>query len=1034
MRFPFARPSVALLLLLTVTPGWSQESSSPFQPELVDAEFTSRNVRPGDPVAITLKFRNRGGRLAPTDYRVFLHFESPKGCENLRLNADHEPTEPTTSWPPGQIVIDGPQTVFLPKDLPEGEYHIHAGLFDHGGAAGRVLDTFAAGTIQVNAQAPAAADAAPNRLPPSVVAQRRIHLASRISPDDRVTLDHDTWQFDMASHSGAWSLLDKSTRVLWTSSPALPRFGRIVLTNGQQTCVYRIDRFDRVQAEKNSLKMVASPKFEGQPTGVDVTFTAEPDTNSGGLRLSYESTTSADWKVKQVRLLEDAFPVTAEEDGCLYVPYRLGIELNAAEAFPGNRSWTTYNNLSMAMCGAVNQGSALLIDWDQVDTRLTVHSTWHDLPMMPGRQAETMSLDIDAPSGSCTILPLGSGGYVEIAQAYRQFAEAKGWRTTWAQKREHFSSVDRIFGAADFKPFVFSRVLPSSRFNTSGKARTHLGFTFDEAAQCAEHWRNNLEIDRAYVVLAGWIEGGYDVRHPDPLPAAPECGGNEGLIDAAQRIRDCGYLFGLHDNYQDMYEDAASWGHQWLNKNAKGESKKGGNWNGGQAWQVCAIKQVELAARPETNLPKIAQLFGPTIYFIDTVFAWPLVTCEDPQHPMTRLDDLVWKSKLCMLAKKYFGLFGSEEGREWAVPCSDYLEGIFGHQTDSEPGKVIPLFPLVYSDCVQIMTHQGNRIGSGDEKKVADHILFAEMFLPKFGTHLYWKADQEPTAPIVPLEPKVEPLGDREFAVTYRWKTLEKIADDLSCFVHFTNPKHGKQEDIAFQNDHMPTLPTSKWPVGEVVEDGPHTITIPDAFEGVAQIELGLSRKGQRLALSQCRGVRSRYPVGAVIVSGNQIEVQPVSRPEFVTLWNRGDDGWGQDLCETDRVIKNAWEVLSPLNTITAESPLDSHEFLTPDRLVQRTRFGDVTITVAYRPAEFDGHAVPAYGFVIESPTYIAFCATRYGNLDYDTPTLFTARSLDGRPITESAQVRIYHGFGDSRIQLGKKQFTVEREAVVSAR
>ncbi len=62
----------------------------------------------------------------------------------------------------------------------------------------------------------------------------------------------------------------------------------------------------------------------------------------------------------------------------------------------------------------------------------------------------------------------------------------------------------------------------------------------------------------------------------------------------------------------------------------------------------------------------IAKLAEPTIYFIDTTFAWGLVTCEDPAHPMTRYDDMLWKSKLCDLAKEHFGLFGSEKGREWA--------------------------------------------------------------------------------------------------------------------------------------------------------------------------------------------------------------------------------------------------------------------------------------------------------------------------------------------------------------------------------
>ena len=371
------------------------------------------------------------------------------------------------------------------------------------------------------------------------------------------------------------------------------------------------------------------------------------------------------------------------------------------------------------------------------------------------------------------------------------------------------------------------------------------------------------------------------------------------MAAAADRIRACGYLFGLHDNYQDMYEDAPSWGETWLNKDSHGVSRKGGNWNGGQAWQVCAVKQVELAARPDTNLPAIAKLFAPTIYFIDTVFAWPLVTCEDRVHPMSRRDDLFWKTNLCLLAKKHFGLFGSEEGREWSVPCADYLEGIFGHQTDSPPGQVIPLFPLVYSDCVQIMTHQGNRIGAGDEKKVADHILFAEMFLPSFGQHLYWQ-----------------------------------------------------QAD-----------------------------------------------------------------------------------PQSSDLWSRGDGGWGEQLCKTDRVIKNVWEVLSPLNRITAELPLDDHKFLTPDRLVQQTRFGDVTITVAFsKPAEIGDQRVPANGFVVDSPQYVAFCATRYNGVDYASPTLFTAQSLDGKPLAESTQVRIYHGFGDRHIRLSGKDFEVAAEEVVSCK
>jgi len=1027
---------LAVLVLADCARTSAQGVGPDFKPELVGVEFTSREIRPGDPFAMTIKFRNAGTRPARADYWVFVHFEAPdKDCRNIVIHADHAPSEPTTLWQPGQIVVDGPRVLTAPADKPEQEYFVHVGVYDFGRTGQRLLDSYDGGKIRVTRDAPSAEQAAPQPLSRSEVAKRRRALADRISPDARASLQTTAWRFDVDRNSGAWSLTDKATGVVWSSDPAQSRFGEIVLRNADRSVVWRIDGFDQVTESPAGLRLVTHPLADGKPADVTVAFTVEPVSDPDGLRLAYDSEANGDWRVARVRLLHNALTVTEEDEGCLYVPHRLGIELPADKGLPGGAQWRTYDSLSMAMFGAVKQGSALLVNWQDVDTRLIANTTWPDLPLVPGRRARAVSLEIDAPKGMCSIHPLGCGGYVEIAHAYRELAKVKGWLRTWADKRKRFPTVDRLFGAANFKPFVFSRVMPSSRFSHDGRERTHLGFTFDEVARCAEHWRNDLGIDRAYVVMAGWINGGYDVRHPDVLPAAPECGGDKGLAEAAARIKTCGYLVGLHDNYQDMYEDAASWGHEWLNKDARGVSKKGGNWNGGQAWQVCAIKQLELAARRETNLPKIAELFGPTIYFIDTVFAWPLVTCEDAAHPMSRLDDLKWKSKLCLLAKQHFGLFGSEEGREWSVPCSDYLEGIFGHQTDSQPDGVIPLFPLVYSDCVQIMTHQGNRIGPGDEKKMADHILFAEMPLPRFGNHLYWTNAETTRAKIVPLAPAVRDLGERRFAITYRWMAEEPVTDDYNVFVHFTHKATDHAEGIAYQNDHAPRVPSSRWQPKVVAEDGPHTVEVPTQFDGPAEIQLGMLLRGQRVALSNVAHRGLRYYVGTVTVTDAAIEFQPSQLERPTELWSRADGGWGDGLCSTDRVIKNAWEVLSPLNAITAEMPLGSHEFLSADRLVQRTRFGDVAITVAYeKPDKLGEHAVPAYGFIVESPGFIAFCATKYNGITYDTPSLFTVRSLDGKPIAESAKVRIYHGFGDRRIRIFGREFEVAREEIVSVK
>jgi len=1023
--------SCVLLLLAVVLPVAALGGEAGFKPELAGVELTSREVRPGDPFALTLKFRNAGTKPAPADYWLFVHFETAKDCRHIAIHADHPPAEPTTIWQPGQTIVDGPRLLTVPADLPEQEYFLHVGVFDHEGKGGRLLDSYAGGTLRVTREARAWEELGPPRLEPQEVTRRRTSLAARIPAESRATLQTAGWRLDLDRTSGAWALTDCATGVLWTSDPTRPRFGEVVLRNGERSAIWRIDRFDEVSSAAHELRLISRPSIGGKPCGTSLVFTIRPVAEPDGFRLAYATEGRGPWQVARVRLLDNALAVTEEEGGRVYVPHRLGMERLAEKALPGSEQWRTYDSLSMAMCGVVKSGSALLVNWEDVDTRLSVHNSWPDLPLVPGRRMTGVSLEIDAPQGACTIHPLGQGDYVKIAQAYRPLAKAKGWLKTWSDKRKSFPTVDAIFGASDFKPFVLSRVLPSSVFNHDKKERVHLGFTFDEVAQCAEHWRRDLGIDRAFVVLAGWINRGYDVGHPDVLPAAPECGGDEGLAQAARRIKACGYLFGLHDNYQDMYEDAPSWGQQWLNKNAAGVAKKGGNWNGGQAWQVCAIKQVELAARPKTNLPEIARLFSPTIYFIDTVFAWGLVTCEDPAHPMTRLDDLKWKSRLCLLAKQHFGLFGSEEGREWAVPCADYLEGIFGHQTDSPPGSVIPLFPLVYSDCVQIMTHQGNRIGPGDEKKMADHILFAEMPLPRFGGHLYWKQVHEEGVKLTPLAPVVKSLGNRKLAITYRWRLGQPIAWDGSFFVHFTHPKAKRAEGIVFQHDHTPKIPLSQWRPG-IVEDGPYTLEVPEGTEGQVEIGVGLLRDHERVALGHAPHHGLRYPVRTLTVRGRDLAFQPAALGQATELWSRGDGGWGEKLCPTDRVIKNSWEVLSPLNVLTAERPLASHEFLTPDRLLQRTRFGDLTITVAYeKAARFGENEIPAYGFLVESPGYVALCATRYNGLQYAEPALFTVRSLDGKPIVESSKVRIYHGFGDARIRLSGKEFRVAREEIV---
>ncbi|MCX7598732.1 MAG: DUF5696 domain-containing protein, partial [Armatimonadetes bacterium] len=913
-------------------------------------------------------------------------------------------------------------------------YHVHVGIYAPQLPGGpRLLDVYA-GELKVDPAAAPSQVTGPEPLSGAEVAKRQRNLAFRIKAG--VSLDGPGYRFTVDRSSGAWQLLDKKTGVLWASQPDQPIFGTVRLSDGQMTRSFAIRRFDEIERTRSGLALVVRPQIDNKPTGLTLTFRVRPVGDPAGIEIAYSVSGASGYRVVSVTILENALWTTEADGGYSVLPVRLGVMVPASEGLPSVRRMLTYSDTSMAFYGAVRQGSALLVAWPHCDTELVFAHTWLDNPMVGGRRMNSISLTLVPPADSCTIHPLGRGDYCDIARAYRRIAARRGFVKTWAQKRRECPNVDKLIGAADFKPFVFVRVLPRE---PGGQEGLHIGFSFSEVAQCAEHWRKDLGIDRAMVVLAGWIHRGYDNQHPDILPACPECGGNEELAKAAMRIKQLGFLFGLHDNYQDIYRDAPSWDEKYINRDAHGNLKLGGYWAGGQAYQVCAIKQVELARRPQ-NLPAVKRLFDPTIYFIDTTFAWGLVTCEAPDHPMTRADDMKYKSLLCDEAKKHFGLFGSEEGREWAVPHADYFEGIFSHKASGDPREiVVPVMPMVYGDCVMLYTHQGDRLGPWDAKKVLDHILYAAMPVYHFGNHLYWTQPEPCGVPVVPLPPFVEPAGQRSFRITYRWRVEEKIGDDYMCFVHFTHPKATRPEGIAYQNDHTFAVPTSRWQPGSVVEDGPYTVEVPEQFLGESQVWLGLlDRNGARMPIGSFEGSGGRYFLGTLITGPDQVSFRPAELHPVQKPFARADGGWGQNLGETDRFIKNTYEVLSYLQRVTADNPMTRHAFVTADRSVEQTVFGDgkVRVTVNYGPEEYviGSTVLPKFGFLVESGTFLAFHASRFAGRTYQPPALFTIRSLDDRPINKSGRLRIYHGFGDPHIVVNGKEYVVEREQVVQLR
>lgn len=537
-------------------------------------------------------------------------------------------------------------------------------------------------------------------------------------------LESENLRVEIDDATGRWRLLDKRSGVQWpTEGTAGP--GQSPRLEGA---------FTRSQSPRANSARLVSEK------GGAVVFTLV----DGGraLELRYE-----DLGQDSVRSLGEALAITDADTGYVIVPCREGLLVPADSDKELKRTFGTsdYEGCHMNMLGLVKSGSALIATWD--DAYVFAEVQRQAVRNESYRHKLTTTFELRRSARSMRLMPLGKGDWDTIARAYRQYAREVGLAVTLSEKVRRDPHVERMLGASNAKLWtcLARRMNEESTAEESVKVR----WTFDEAARIAEHLRDDLDIERCFFMMGGWTEGGYDVRHPDNLPANPECGGNKALADAVRRIQELGYVACLHDNVQDMYRDARSWDPSFIEKRPDGSLVTGGRWLGGRAYMVCAPKQLELAQRTQ-NLPAIAELFAPWSYFIDTTYAVGPRECYDPNHPIGRNEDIAWKIRLSDYARNVFGIFGSECGREWALPHSDFFEGLVGvsgryyHnlKPDEMGATVIPFFEMVYHDCQICYGKYGYRAEEAAEY-VAHHVLCARpLHYHSFPDHLYWQSGE----------------------------------------------------------------------------------------------------------------------------------------------------------------------------------------------------------------------------------------------------------------------------------------------------
>jgi hypothetical protein len=864
------------------------------------------------------------------------------------------------------------------------------------------------------------------------------------------TIETKFLRFRWAEGTGAYVIEDKAGGVTWASNPTQPRFGEVALRVKGRT-ERRSLTGCRLAGGGNAL--VASFSGErGDGAGVvRVTVRAARD----GRALDFSWDADAGLEVENVRLLDDALWTTDLDQGQVLVPVREGLLIPADSGLAFTHSFDTYGyeGCHMAMLGVVKQGATALVTWTDPYVRAEVTSILPASTLGRGKQLVSPSLVLRESARSFRVAFPGRGDHVTVAKAYRDVARERGWRVTWKEKLRGHPQRAAFFGATNFK--LWTTLARQMNDASSKEEWVRVSWTFDEAAQVAEHLKNDLGLDRVLFGMGGWIHRGYDNQHPDVLPTAPECGGDAAFLDCVQRIKRLGYTLALHDNYQDIYRDSPSWSEDLVMKQRDGQMVVGGKWLGGRAYLTCSQTALVLAQRPQ-NLRAVHQLAGDGAYFIDTTYASGLQECFDPNHPLTRRDDLRWKQALSDYARSVFGSFGSECGREWAIPHADFFEGLTGvsggsfHDAkllEKTGGTVVPLFEIVYRDCVAMYGKYGYAPAQAAAYVLQHLIIGRPLNHHDVPAHLYWK--QPATGPgqlaVAPLKPELDQIGPRVALVSWQWEVQQTPADDWRVFVHLTDAD-GK---ILRQADHAPVTPTSRWQPGRM-ESALTLLEVPAGPDGDYEVRVGMFRDGPgRGHLLGTDDDEGRYLVGRLEVRGEWIRlVTPPAAapiPRGAGSFVRVDHGWGAKLHPYDRFVKNTHEVLSPLNQLTAQLPLSDHAFLTADRSVQRSVFGTgrdaVTVIVNFgglihrARTRFGGEVIlPQYGFVVESPEFAAFHALTWNGVTYAEPVLFTIRSEDGRVLDRSRRVRVFHGFGDGALQFRGVQVATDGEQQLELR
>lgn len=293
--------------------------------------------------------------------------------------------------------------------------------------------------------------------------------------------------------------------------------------------------------------------------------------------------------------------------------------------------------------------------------------------------------------------------HTDICKTYRAYTKEIGNFRSLAEKTAKNPSIDKLIGCAFLHKGIKTMVQPDSDFYDpeNPEKNNHLT-TFSARTEEIKNF-HKMGVEKLYLHLDGWAEPGYDNQHPDYSPACEEAGGWKGMKELADTIHECGYLFGIHDQYRDYYLSADSFDENFACRLADGTIPTHKRWAGGPQSYLCGTQAPFYVKR---NFNRIQENdIDLDCAYLDVFTCNEGDECDHPWHKMTRRDCYDYRNACFEFLLSRNILPSSEEVNDWAIRSlvfCHYAPYDFMLETPGAPKKGIPvpLFNLVYHDCV----------------------------------------------------------------------------------------------------------------------------------------------------------------------------------------------------------------------------------------------------------------------------------------------------------------------------------------------